>query len=80
VAGDKDHTVPASLVREAAKRQRRSKAITAYKEFPGRIHFTLGQDGWADVADYALTWAMANAAQNGWPLDASPNELVRSSG
>jgi hypothetical protein len=25
-----------------------------YREFPGRSHFTIGQDGWEEVADYAL--------------------------
>jgi pimeloyl-ACP methyl ester carboxylesterase len=59
VAGDKDHTVPAAMVRENAKRQSKSKAITAYKEYPGRTHYTLGQDGWEEVADFALSWATA---------------------
>ena len=27
-----------------------------FKEFPGRSHFTIGQDGWEEVADYALDW------------------------
>jgi hypothetical protein len=34
---------------------------TAYKEFPGRTHYTLGQEGWEEVADYALTWATENS-------------------
>jgi hypothetical protein len=32
-------------------------SVTDYKEFPGRSHCTLGQDGWEEVADYALEWA-----------------------
>ena len=36
---------------------RKSAAVTEYKEFPGRSHFIIGQDGWQDVADYALNWA-----------------------
>ena len=36
---------------------RKSSAVTDYKEFPERTHFTLGQTGWEEVADYALTWA-----------------------
>ena len=27
------------------------------KEYPGRTLFTVDQDGWEEVADYALGWA-----------------------
>lgn len=47
---------------------RKSKAITDHKEFPGRTHYTLGQDGWEEVAEFALTWASDHAATN--PLTA----------
>ena len=36
-----------------------SPSVTAFKEFPGRPHFTCAVDGWEDVADYALDWASA---------------------
>jgi pimeloyl-ACP methyl ester carboxylesterase len=61
IGGGEDHTVPASIDRAQAKHYK-SKAITEYKEFPGRSHFILGQDGWQDVADYALDWAVEHAA------------------
>ncbi|MEV4808776.1 alpha/beta hydrolase [Micromonospora avicenniae] len=35
----------------------RSRAIVAYREFPGRSHFTLVEPGWQKVADFALDWA-----------------------
>jgi hypothetical protein len=35
-----------------------SKAITAHREFAGRSHFTLAQQGWENVADFALEWAL----------------------
>jgi alpha-beta hydrolase superfamily lysophospholipase len=57
IGGGVDHTVPASVAREAAGHYK-SKAITEYKEFPGRSHYTVGQPGWEDLADYALTWAL----------------------
>ena len=38
-------------------------ALTQYKNFPGRTHYTLGQDGWEEVADYALTWAESHAGK-----------------
>jgi len=59
IAGGADHVVPPAVTEEMAKRQRKSKAITAYKEFPGRSHYTLGQQGWEEVADFALDWALA---------------------
>ena len=65
IAGGVDHVSPAALTHDNAKLQHRSKSITAYKEFPGRSHFTLGQDGWEQVADFALSWAVA-------PVDIAP--------
>jgi pimeloyl-ACP methyl ester carboxylesterase len=57
MGNDKDHTVPASVSKEAAKRLGKSKAVVDYKEFAGRPHFTAGAPGWEEVADYALDWA-----------------------
>ena len=45
----------------SAKHYRKSSAITEYKEFPGRSHYIIGQDGWEEVADYALDWALRAA-------------------
>ena len=47
---DQDHTVPASVSKEAAKRVGKSKAVVEYKEFAGRPHFA-GAPGWEAVAD-----------------------------
>ena len=60
IAGGTDHVVPAAVDRTAAKHYAKSPAVTAYKEFPGRSHFTIGEAGWEDVADYAMTWAVEN--------------------
>jgi alpha-beta hydrolase superfamily lysophospholipase len=62
IAGGADHIVPAAVDESAAKHYRKSAAVTEYKEFPGRSHFTIGQDGWEEVADYALDWAAEHAA------------------
>jgi hypothetical protein len=59
IAGGSDHLSPASVSRSEAKQQEKSAAITAYKEFPGRSHFILAQEGWEEVADFALSWALA---------------------
>jgi pimeloyl-ACP methyl ester carboxylesterase len=57
IGNDQDHTVPASVSKEAAKRLGKSRAVVDYKEFAGRPHFTAGAPGWEAVADYALEWA-----------------------
>jgi alpha-beta hydrolase superfamily lysophospholipase len=61
IAGGADHTVPAVVDQAVAKKYEKSEALTEYKEFPGRSHFTLGQEGWEGVADYALDWAAEHA-------------------
>jgi hypothetical protein len=53
--------VPATVDKQMAKRQSKSAALTEYREFPGRSHFTIGQEGWEEVADYALDWASEHA-------------------
>jgi pimeloyl-ACP methyl ester carboxylesterase len=61
IAGGIDHVSPPSLVRANAKKFHRSHAAIGYKEFAGRSHFIVGQDGWEEVADYALNWAVEHA-------------------
>jgi pimeloyl-ACP methyl ester carboxylesterase len=55
IAGGVDHVMPASVNR-ANYEHYKSAAHTDYKEFEGRSHFTVGQPGWEEVADYALNW------------------------
>jgi pimeloyl-ACP methyl ester carboxylesterase len=62
MGNDQDHTVPASVSREAAKRLAGSRAVVDYKEFAGRPHFTAGAPGWEAVADYALDWATSQTS------------------
>ena len=54
ISGGNDHVSPASVVEANFKLYGKSKAVTEYQNFPGRTHYTLGQDGWEEVADYAL--------------------------
>jgi len=61
VGGGKDHTVPASVARANYNLYRKSAAVTEFKEYPERSHFTLGQAGWEEVADFALDWAVTHA-------------------
>ena len=61
IGGGADHVIPAKVSRKMAAKYRMSNAVTAYKEFPARSHFTAGEPGWEEVADFALSWATENA-------------------
>jgi pimeloyl-ACP methyl ester carboxylesterase len=61
IAGGEDNIMPPSVNESNVHHYRNSKAVTDYKEFEGRAHYTLGQDGWEEVADYALSWALEKA-------------------
>jgi alpha-beta hydrolase superfamily lysophospholipase len=62
MGNDQDHTIPASVSKEAATRLAKSKAVVDYKEYAGRPHFTAGAPGWEAVADDALDWAIRHVA------------------
>jgi len=64
ISGGSDHVSPASVVEANFKLYRNSKAVTEYRNFPDRTHYTLGQPGWEEVADYALTWAESKSQQS----------------
>jgi pimeloyl-ACP methyl ester carboxylesterase len=61
IAGAEDHLQPAVVNESNFKHYRYSGATTDYHEYAGRSHYTVGQEGWEEVADYALEWAEANA-------------------
>jgi pimeloyl-ACP methyl ester carboxylesterase len=67
LGGGKDHTVPAATTRANFKLQSKSKAVTEYKEYEDRSHWTCGEPGWEAVADHALEWAVPQAAEAAVP-------------
>lgn len=62
LTGERDHVVPPAIGRAIVKKYAASgsPAVVDYREFPGRTHRIVSQDGWAEVADYALDWAVAH--------------------
>jgi len=58
IAGGADHIVPAKVNHKNAKAYK--AGVVEVKEFAGRTHFIVGQDGWEEVADHALAWAEAH--------------------
>lgn len=60
ISGGEDHLMPPSVQRSNAKHYK-SNTITEVKVFDGRAHLITAQDGWQEVADYALDWALEHA-------------------
>jgi pimeloyl-ACP methyl ester carboxylesterase len=61
IAGGEDHLMPPSIQRSNAKHYKSEQTITEVKEYPGRSHLMPAQQGWEEVADYALDWAVQHA-------------------
>jgi pimeloyl-ACP methyl ester carboxylesterase len=59
LAGGADRIVPPVINRRNYKAFSKSTAKTDFREFPGRTHWTIAQDGWEDVAAYIATWLEA---------------------
>jgi len=63
IAGCADHVAPARLNESNIGHYKSTVAVTELKELPGRTHYTIGREGWEDVADYALDWAVRAAPE-----------------
>jgi pimeloyl-ACP methyl ester carboxylesterase len=64
VAGGEDNIMPPAVNQSNVKHYRHTGSVTDYKEFPGRSHYgVIGEEGWEEVADYALEWASEHAAK-----------------
>ena len=60
LTGTEDRICPPSVNVASFKKQRQAPAATEHREYPGRCHFP-GQNGWEEVADYALSWTTERA-------------------
>lgn len=60
IAGGNDHVIPPKLVKAIVKKYT-GPAVVDYTEFAGRTHRIVSQDGWQEVADYALDWAVSHS-------------------
>ena len=60
IAFGEDHVVPPRPIKHNVEKYAESRAVTEYREFPGRPHFP-GVPGWEKVADVALSWAVEKA-------------------
>ncbi|MFC8428264.1 alpha/beta hydrolase [Streptomyces sp. NPDC057253] len=60
-AGENDHLMPPRVQQSNAKHYKAAGTVTEVREFPGRSHLMPAQDGWEEIADHALDWALAHA-------------------
>jgi pimeloyl-ACP methyl ester carboxylesterase len=63
ITGAKDHVIPPAIGRAVWKKYRSSgsPAVVEYREYAGRTHRIVSQEGWEEVAEDALDWATARA-------------------
>jgi pimeloyl-ACP methyl ester carboxylesterase len=61
ISGDQDHLMPPKIQQSNLKHYK-SNTVTEIKEFEGP-HLLPSKDGWEEVADYALDWAVRHASK-----------------
>jgi pimeloyl-ACP methyl ester carboxylesterase len=61
LSGEHDHLMPPKVQQSNAKHYKAHGTLTEVKVFEGRSHLMPAQDGWEEVADHALDWALAHA-------------------
>lgn len=59
IAGGQDHIIPAAVNRRNYAKHARSSARTDFKQFPGRTHWIIAQEGWQEVAEYIAGWLVS---------------------
>jgi pimeloyl-ACP methyl ester carboxylesterase len=60
VSGDRDHIMPPKVQASNAKHYKSDKTLTETKLFEGP-HLMIAADGWEEIADHALDWAVQHA-------------------
>jgi pimeloyl-ACP methyl ester carboxylesterase len=58
ISGENDNLMPPKVQRSNAKHYKSSKTVTEVIEYPGRSHLMPAQEGWEEIADRALAWAL----------------------
>jgi pimeloyl-ACP methyl ester carboxylesterase len=58
ISGGEDHLMP-PRVQQSNARHYKSDTITEVKEYAHRAHLLPAQQGWEEVADYAVDWAVS---------------------
>jgi pimeloyl-ACP methyl ester carboxylesterase len=61
ISGSEDHLMPPRVQRANAAKYTAAGTVTEVVEIPGRAHLQLAQEGWEEVADLALDWALEHS-------------------
>lgn len=65
IAGEIDHVVPPAIAKAIVKKYTKAgPAVVEYKEYAGRTHRLVSQDGWEEIAQDALDWALAHEVRS----------------
>ncbi|MFJ9173322.1 alpha/beta hydrolase [Streptomyces sp. NPDC102360] len=60
LSGELDHLMPPKIQQSNAKHYK-SNTVTEVEVYPGQPHLMTASPGWEEVADHALSWALAHA-------------------
>lgn len=60
IGGDRDNIFSSRFTKRIAGSYKHKTSITDFKEFKGRSHYLVGENGWQEIADYILTWLQKN--------------------
>ncbi|GAA4905807.1 pimeloyl-ACP methyl ester carboxylesterase [Nonomuraea thailandensis] len=61
VSGENDNLMPPRIQRSNAKHYKAPGLVTEVVEYPGRCHLMPAEQGWEEIADHALDWALKHA-------------------
>ena len=61
VSGEEDHIMPPSIQKSNARHYKGRTTVTERIEYPGRSHLMTAQEGWQQIADDVLAWAVEHA-------------------
>ena len=70
VSGCEDHLMPPSVQKSNAKHYKAPGTVTEAREYDGYAHLLTAQDGWEQIADEVLAWAVEHAAS--WAARRTP--------
>ncbi|MFI4955016.1 MAG: alpha/beta hydrolase, partial [Gammaproteobacteria bacterium] len=62
IGGSEDQICPAKFTKINYEKYSNSRAITEYQEFPHRSHLIIIEEGWQEVAEFALSWSQTKAS------------------
>ncbi|MGW4371442.1 alpha/beta hydrolase [Nocardia takedensis] len=65
ISGEIDHVAPPAIQKAMLAKYSKGPSVVERVEYPGRTHRLVSQDGWEEIADYALDWALRHAGQAG---------------